>query len=300
MKGALPDPTIVFTRPGVATDSVHTDAAGTAVVTTSDGLPRLTNRGFLTDYAHRNQLLNAATPITRTTGSLSNGVYTLWVNGTGSATTSAGTATASGYGTATNGVPNIITVTNAGTVTVTVTGSLNRYQLEAGTGPTSTFIPTTASAVTRGTEVMTIPVGTWFRAGAATVVVTALQWQTIGSAIALASLDAAATNFTRLYVTAGNALAMGDVPSGMAMVIGTPTVNARFRVGMAVKDGLQLGCLNGGAVAADTNATLASSIVNLSIGSTLGSSQFVGWIQSVLVWPFAMSRSQLKAATRIH
>lgn len=68
------------------------------------------------------------------------GSYTLWVNGTGSATVAAGTAVGANFGTATNGSPVTFTISVIGTVLVTVAGSLMALQLEQGTFGTP-FIP---------------------------------------------------------------------------------------------------------------------------------------------------------------
>lgn len=129
-----------------ATDLLTTSASGYAYQTYGANLPRLSpNSGGLLVEEARTQLLAAPTvPATQTTASLGANTYTLWVNGSGSATSSAGTATITGAGVATNGTPNIFTVTVAGTVVVTVAGSLNAFQLEAGTWGTS-FITTQAA-----------------------------------------------------------------------------------------------------------------------------------------------------------
>ena len=93
-------------------------------------------------------LLNSGVPATQTTGSLGTGDYVLWQNGEGSSTLSAGTATISTTGAATDGSPLTFTVTGAGTVTITVAGVPDEFQLEGGSVPTS-FILSAGSTVTR-------------------------------------------------------------------------------------------------------------------------------------------------------
>jgi hypothetical protein len=94
------------------------------------------------------QLLNSDAPATQTTGSLATGDYVLWQNGAGSSDLTAGTATISTTGSATDGSPLTFTVTGAGTVNVTITGAPDENQLEGGSVPT-TFILSAGGTVQR-------------------------------------------------------------------------------------------------------------------------------------------------------
>ena len=111
-----------------------------------------TAEGLFSGLAATNYLLNSDAPATQTTGSLATGFYTLWMDGTGSADLTAGTATIVSAGSATDGSPLTFEVTVAGTVTVTVAGTEDRFQLEGGTVPTQ-FIVTAGSTVTRSATV---------------------------------------------------------------------------------------------------------------------------------------------------
>ncbi len=105
-----------------------------------------------------NYLLNSDSPATQTTGSLTAGTYTLWVDddATGSATVSANTATITGAGSATAGNPLTFTVDTAGTVDVTVVDTVTRFQLESGDRRTA-FIYTEDTTSTRDAETPTYP-----------------------------------------------------------------------------------------------------------------------------------------------
>lgn len=137
-----------------ASDGYARDSSGTWVQFTSDTL-RITDRGLLVEESRTNYLLNSGTPVTQTTASLATGDYTLWVEGSGSALASGGTATITGASSATDGSPDTFSVTVAGTVTVTVTGTLSRFQLEQGIFPSS-YIPTTATAAVRASDAISI------------------------------------------------------------------------------------------------------------------------------------------------
>lgn len=154
---------LTVTRAGTgATSLLSIAAAGASYFTYGANVARIVpGSGLLVEESRTNVLLNSTAPVTQTTASLGTGTYTLWVNGTGSATSSAGTATITGAGAATNGTPNVFVVTVAGTVTITVAGSLNAFQCELNPGtisaPTS-LIVTGGATVTRSVDNATIAV----------------------------------------------------------------------------------------------------------------------------------------------
>jgi hypothetical protein len=136
-----------FTRASSKTDLLPTSPSGYAYSTFANDVMAVTpGRGFLSESAATQLLNSPIAPATQTTSSLSVGTYTLWVNGAGSAALTAGTAVLTGAGTATNGTPVVFIITTAGTVTVTVSGALNAFQLELGSWGTS-FITTKSTRV---------------------------------------------------------------------------------------------------------------------------------------------------------
>lgn len=181
---------MTFARASTATDGLYTDAAGSSYNTFTTNTPRYSATwGLLYEsQARTNYLLNSTAPATQTTGSLGVANHVLWVIGTGSATITAGTGTATGLGTATAGNPVFFSVTGAGTFTVTVSGSLDRFQLEKGGSPTS-FIVTAGATATRAAETCTLATGAWFSS-------------TAGTLLAVAAMPYVGTNTTATGVVA--------------------------------------------------------------------------------------------------
>lgn len=154
---------ISATRSGSATDLTFNAAPGSSYATYSANTLRIkAGWGLLAENTRINYLLLSTIPATQTTGTLPTGFFTLWVNGTGSATVSGGTATGCGTGVATQYNPAVGQITVGGTCIVTVSGGLNEFQLEFGpqafsspvvngTDPTS-FIVTTSSPAARSAE----------------------------------------------------------------------------------------------------------------------------------------------------
>ena len=150
--GCTPATCLTITRASSKTDLLPSAGAGATYNTFSNNVFAITpGVGLLIEEARTNQLLNSTAPVTQTTGALAATAQTLWVNGSGSATLSNGTATGCA-GTATNGTPITFTPT-AGTCTVTVTGSLNAFQLEAGAFGTS-LIVTAGATATRAADLV--------------------------------------------------------------------------------------------------------------------------------------------------
>jgi hypothetical protein len=100
-----------------------------------------------------NLLLNSGAPVTQSV-TLIAGTYTLKLIGSGSVTTSAGSASGTGFGTATQGSNNVFTVTIGGSVTFTCSGSITRFQLNSGSTAVD-YCPTTTSATTHGQNLLT-------------------------------------------------------------------------------------------------------------------------------------------------
>lgn len=157
--GTLPTG-LAITRAQTTTDAVYNDPPGRAYNTFAANSPRWrSDKGLGLFPNSKNYLLNSAAPATQTV-TLPVGVHILWGNGTGTLTSAAGTATGTGFG-----VLNLpdrtfqtITITVGGTVSVTLAGNCNYFQLEGNTSIAARSVPTplivtTSAALTRDGDV---------------------------------------------------------------------------------------------------------------------------------------------------
>lgn len=188
--------------------------------------------------ATTNVFLNSDAPATQNIN-LTVGTWTTSILGTGSITTSAGTATATGYGAATEGADNTIEVTGAGTVTFTKAGTVTFTQVENKAFSTP-IVKTTGASASRDIVDLYAPLLGNFgpNKGTVTVVFTANQASTaLGTTESIFSVDGTdilqfgatdglftvtdGTNSVSLTQTwnAGDKLAVGVSYSGSTMVL---------------------------------------------------------------------------------
>lgn len=293
---------VTVTRASGGTNLFPVSASGFAYTTFGNNTARqTTGSGLIVEESRVNRLLNSAAPVTQTTASLGTGTYTLWVNGSGSATSSAGSATGSGFGAATQGVPNNFTLTGAGTVTVTVAGSLNAFQLELGLFGTS-LIVTAGAVVTRAADVV-VPASALSFGTAYTIFGAAVPEATAAFAAIqrLLTLDDGTTSNVgtiQRAASTGNAgynLTIGGSNTAATITAWTQNVAGKLALASQVSD--QAGCFNRISMAARTAGQPA--LTSTRIGSnTLGVSLFNGVIQRVAIWPMQrLSNAKLMVLT---
>lgn len=300
-----------LTRASTATDSFFTDAAGSGYNTYANNAPRFSGAAGMVveSQARTNYLLNSTAPATQTTGSLPAGPsnYCLWVIGTGSATVAAGTAVGTGFGTATAGNPIIFNVTTAGTVVVTVTGSLNRFQLERGGSPTS-FIVTAGATATRAAETLTKPVGAWFTQSIGTLLAVGTEplvnatsqvygWiefndGTTSNAIRVTAQPLGTGNLivattTTLNVGVAGTSIVANTPHRVAMRYNGTTQNAKV-ASQGVLSNQQTGR------AVPTGITQLNFPIGTAAATVIGTT---GRLLRVQYWPFELSDADLISAT---
>jgi hypothetical protein len=264
-------------------------AAYNAYNTFDSNIARITPvRGLLVEEARTNQLLNSTVPATQTTASLGTGTYTLWVNGDGSATSSAGTATGSGFGAATNGTPNVFTLSGAGTVVVTVAGSLNAFQLEAGTFGTS-LIVTAGVTATRAADVVTVTnpptfgsAYTLFGKGTPNAPSSYSDNQFL-----LTVDDGSSSNRVNLLRHSASTARALNVSAGVTTTMASAawTTAQSGRLAVATVSGSQAFVFNGGSIIAGSGVLPAGvSVVRLGV-PLAGNAQFNGTVERIALWP---------------
>jgi hypothetical protein len=299
------------TTNGLATDLLPTSAAGQTITTFADNVARISSAagGLISEEARVNQLVNATTPATQTSASINcaSPGCTLWVNGaSGSATASAGTATGcSGFAAATNGSPNTFTCTGAGTIVVTVTGTLNAFQLEIGGSGTS-LCTSTASACSRGADVIKATTTPAF-GSAYTLLAQGIPLSADTNATTqffLSADDGTASNRLGLYrvnvATANFVVASGGSSNSNSAGSAWSRAAAGKVVGAATTGTNGVVSFNGSAVATVPQVGPAgAALTNLYIGCTAGVLPANGVITRIAVWPtVALTNAQMQAITQ--
>jgi len=288
-----------FTR---ATAGNAQNADGSWVAFTS-GQPRITTRGLCIEEARTNLFLNSSAPVTQAV-TLATGTYQVTVWGsTGSVTTSAGTATATGYGAisaSTFGTSQAIVVTVGGTITVTVAGSPLYVQVELGTMP-STHILTAGASATRNMDAVLVT-------GISSVlsqpyVLYADADLPLGDGLARTFLTSSAgSDASRLYVgrSAGNVAILGvtgGVGDNNVSVSGFSGAQASMRTAGRIRStGL---CMSAnGTLSSDAPQTPPTGHDRVNLGTNAaGTSNMKGYLRRIGVRPISLTDAELIGIT---
>ena len=309
--GTMP-PGITFTR---ASTGTYFDATGTLQTATAN-TPRwdydpVTHQllGLLIEESRINLALNSATLGTQSVAVTAQ-AYALSFYGTGTITKS-GTATGALVGTgATQRVSQVFTPT-AGSLTLTVTGSVTNAQLEAGSYPTS-YIATAASAVTRQADSATMPVGAWYNAaqGAAVgeyMTANAPNPSNRPNGVCCISDNTASNRLVLRGQSGNNAFPVvitsigGTTVSTALLPAIVANVPNKLGGSWSGSGNTVVGVLNGSTGAFNnTGLPAGGALTTLMFGNDMPSSvntYLNGWLRSVRYWPRALSAAELQSVT---
>jgi hypothetical protein len=261
----------------------------------------LAPKGLLIEEQRTNLVLNSDTISTQSV-TVTAQAYTLSFYGTGTITLS-GTSTGSLVGT--GAYPNRVSLTftpTAGTLTLTVTGSVRYAQLEAGAFPTS-YIPTTSATVTRAADNASM-VGSnfssWYNQSEGTIY---SQWM-LGRDNISANVyninDTTATNYIRnRYGSAGtandNAVTVSSVIQQTLTATNQVALYAMYKNAMAYKQNDFARSANGTLITGSTGNIPVVSQMN--IGGIVGD-YLNGHIQSIKYYPTRLPNADLQRLTR--
>jgi hypothetical protein len=309
LEGVMPAG-LTFSRASGATDFTPTGQ----LETLAQNAPRfdfhpttLQPRGLMIERPRTNLLLNAATLATQTV-TVTAVAHTLSFYGTGSVTLS---GAASGVLNGTGAFPSRATLTftpTAGSLTVTVSGSVTFANLEAG-GFASSFIPTTTVAATRATDLCLAPdlaaLGFNPQEGTVYAEFEPLAVPVSGNFPTLWQADAGnAANRIGAYYSAGpgqrlnmimssGGVAQGDTSSPNSYLLGAVNKSA---VAWATND--RAGCLNGGTVMTDLTAIIPTGLTTFRCGTgATGAEPLNGWLRRLIYTPARLPNAQLQALT---
>jgi hypothetical protein len=301
---------VTFTR---ASSATYIDSAGTLQTAAVD-VPRFDHNpttgeslGLLPEEQRTNLLLNTATLSTQSV-TVTAVAHTLSFYGSGTVTLSGASTAGPAVGSGAFPARTTLTFTpSAGTLTLTVTGSVTSAQLEAGAFATS-YIPTTTAAATRSADVASITganFSSWYRQDEGTVFA---EWKcdpSTGSHWPNPAYfdDGTNNNYIGLqYRLPGAKTIRLNVVSGGVSSVST-TTNA-YTPGQSGKTAAAFKVNDFGVVlAGSTVATSATGsmplVTTARIGfETVSSSYFNGTIRRLTYWPQRLPNSTLQAITQ--
>lgn len=316
----LPRLALDFTTASLDARISVTRAANTATAINSSGviavvnanLPRfdynpttLACRGLLIEESRKNILLNSlidGTSLSTQSVTTTATAYTLSFYGTGSIVLS-GTASATVSGTGAYPTRTTSTFTpTAGTLTLTVSGTVQYAQLEAG-GFVTSFIPTdsTAGGITRNADVVTMTgtnFSSWFNNTEGAFSFVGDCGASGVSARLLNCSDGTAGNKIENVRSSGGAIQTLVFSDGAATTSNTVALNTQFKTTFAYKANSLATSLNAGNVAGDSSVTIPT-VNRLTFGATGTNIAYInGHIAKVSYWPQRLINAEVQAFSK--
>ena len=269
----------------------------------------LESKGLLVEVARTNLLLNSASLSTQSVV-VTAVPYTLSFYGTGTITLS-GVSTA-GPLVGSGAFPTRSTLTftpTAGTLTLTVTGTVEYAQLEAGSFASS-YITTAGASATRSSDLPTVtPISSFYNQNEGTIFVQQSQ-AVISHTTSFRFLEISnaypalfrkpnmeiATNNLAVFST------LGGSPTGVSVSSGTVSANTVYKIACAYKVNDLRGALNGTLTSADTSVDVATPVVDrMTIGysTSIPSFQVSCHIQKVEYYPTRLTDARMQYLTTL-
>jgi hypothetical protein len=295
---------VSFTR---ASGATRVNSLG-VIETVSNDVPRLDYdpvtlacKGLLVEEQRTNLLLNSATLSTQNV-TVTAVAHTLSFYGTGTVTLT-GVSTA-GPLVGTGAYPNRVSLTftpTAGTLTLTVTGSVTQAQLEVGSFATS-YIPTTAATVTRVIDVANVATSQFPYSATEGTLIAAANARGFFDYGAVAEIGVTSSDRTTIYCdsTAKVYFAVTSSGAGTAGFSASVTAGTTFKAAGVYKVNDYEAVLNGTSLGTDVAGAVAATANNLGIGKFSfpgAGGQFNGWIRQITYIPRRLSSAELQSRT---
>ncbi len=287
---------ITFARASAAT---YFDATG-ALQTAAADAPRLDHdpvtlarRGLLIEGARTNLFLNSATPTTQAIAVTAQS-YALSFRGTGSITLS-GAHAAVVNGTGASQRVDLVFTPTAGTLTLTLAGSVIEPQLEAGICATS-HIMTAGAPVARSDDRASVAVGGWWNATEGTI---AVEWQNINAEPGnsrIVGLDGSQTALNlaaRVAPNSANSLQAFNGSASLTRANGSDITKGIRRGVLAYSaSGRAVGFA--GVLATDANPVALTSVTSIFLGHSSSNTLTInGYLRSVRYFASRLTDPQL-------
>ena len=257
-------------------------------------------RGLLLEEGRTNLLLNSTTLSTQSV-SVTAQAYTLSFYGTGTVTLTGASTAGPLVGTAAGTRVSLNFTPSAGSLTLTVSGSVQYAQLEAGAYPTS-WISTAVTSVARARDAATIAAPTeWLSDAAGSVLLEVLMPFTPPSDGVLRRLlqidDGTESNRISVYLSGANLVA--DMQSGgaaqVSATLGSITANTAKKVAYAWSANNAAAIAAGNTLQADTSCTVPT-VTTARLGNASASgSDLSGYIRALRYYPRRLTNNELRA-----
>jgi hypothetical protein len=272
---------------------------GTTLASYNTDVARVTAAsGLLVEEARTNLFLNSAVGVTQSC-TVTAAAHTLSFYGTGTVTLSGVSTAGPLVGTGATDRVFLTFTPTAGSLTLTVSGSVRYVNLELGAFATSAIV-TAGSTVLQAVDVATVNTLTpWFNAAEGTLLVDFTPTRVTGATQYPAGFDdGTAANIISVYFdTSGQSFGFVSTASvqqvnSYSAVNLSNGVTAKLAFAYKVNDFAV--SANGAAAVTDTLGTIPT-VTKLVIGNrSAGSRQFTGHIRRILYWPTRRSNAALR------